>query len=400
MSRLDPRRDRRLSPPLDRDAATGSRPTSRSSSKQAAKPIDPSQAHQRARQPHHRGAGDRPRLSRPLQRQEQRRHHQPAGRRDHRDARASSTASASTWSPASRCRKPAPRPASPRSTCSACRSHAAMTGDIDLLKLAVLHDPLVGAICTPEEVWQMVDEMVVAQAAVAAAICPCHSGRARSGWRNRRSRPATGQGAARRDVRSIEELRAEKAALKQAGLERRGRTESAAGLRRERRRIRSCRSRGATERRERAPTTRGRRDDDEFPKHRHSCRAGCSSVSVIGDECTCIRADRAAGSAAISRPKARSTMWRATHPGVQGAARISRARLGDEEIRRHRQAAAGQGSPAEGAAGLQDRQHARRHRRLWRHDAPCHRRPAGRLELCAPARRRAGAASTSACPNA
>ena len=42
--------------------------------------------------------------------------------------------------------------------------HAAMTGDVDLLKLAVLHDPLVGAISTPEEVWQMVDEMLVAQA--------------------------------------------------------------------------------------------------------------------------------------------------------------------------------------------------------------------------------------------
>jgi len=43
--------------------------------------------------------------------------------------------------------------------------HAAVSGDIDLLKLAVLHDPLVGAVCTPEEVWQMVDEMVVAQSA-------------------------------------------------------------------------------------------------------------------------------------------------------------------------------------------------------------------------------------------
>jgi alpha-galactosidase len=42
--------------------------------------------------------------------------------------------------------------------------HAAIEGDLDLLKLAVLHDPLTGAICTPEEVWQMVDEMVVAQA--------------------------------------------------------------------------------------------------------------------------------------------------------------------------------------------------------------------------------------------
>ena len=41
---------------------------------------------------------------------------------------------------------------------------AAVTGDVDLLKLAVLHDPLVGAISTPEEVWQMVDEMLVAQA--------------------------------------------------------------------------------------------------------------------------------------------------------------------------------------------------------------------------------------------
>ena len=43
--------------------------------------------------------------------------------------------------------------------------HAAIEGDVDLLKLAVLHDPLVGAVCSPEEVWQMVDEMLVAQAA-------------------------------------------------------------------------------------------------------------------------------------------------------------------------------------------------------------------------------------------
>ncbi len=41
---------------------------------------------------------------------------------------------------------------------------AAVNGDLDMLKLSVLHDPLVGAICTPDEVWQMVDEMVVAQA--------------------------------------------------------------------------------------------------------------------------------------------------------------------------------------------------------------------------------------------
>ena len=41
---------------------------------------------------------------------------------------------------------------------------AAVTGNVDMLKLAVLHDPLVGAICAPDEVWQMVDEMLVAQA--------------------------------------------------------------------------------------------------------------------------------------------------------------------------------------------------------------------------------------------
>ena len=41
---------------------------------------------------------------------------------------------------------------------------AAVTGDVDLLKLAVLHDPLVGAVCTPQEVWDMVDEMLAAQA--------------------------------------------------------------------------------------------------------------------------------------------------------------------------------------------------------------------------------------------
>ncbi|HTM77484.1 MAG TPA: alpha-glucosidase/alpha-galactosidase, partial [Devosia sp.] len=97
-------------------------------------------------------------------------------------------------------------------TCSASISvqrmsvEAAMTGDIDMLKLAVLHDPLVGAICTPDEVWQMVDEMVVTQAqwlpqyvdAVPAA----------------RERLAKGtvvtrdwDGAARKRVRSVEELR-------------------------------------------------------------------------------------------------------------------------------------------------------------------------------------------------
>jgi len=41
---------------------------------------------------------------------------------------------------------------------------AAVNADLQLLKQAVMHDPLTGAVCDPEEIWQMVDEMLVAQA--------------------------------------------------------------------------------------------------------------------------------------------------------------------------------------------------------------------------------------------
>ena len=97
-------------------------------------------------------------------------------------------------------------------TCSASISvqrmsvEAAMTGDLDLLKLAVLHDPLVGAICTPEEVWQMVDELVVAQAEwlpqYADAVPAARERMAHATIRTR-----DWQGAARKQVRSVEELR-------------------------------------------------------------------------------------------------------------------------------------------------------------------------------------------------
>ena len=83
---------------------------------------------------------------------------------------------------------------------------AAVTGDIDMLKRAVLHDPLVGAICTPDEVWQMVDEMVVAQAKwlpqYADAIPAAKERLAKSTIRTK-----DWEGAARRKVRSIDELR-------------------------------------------------------------------------------------------------------------------------------------------------------------------------------------------------
>jgi alpha-galactosidase len=41
---------------------------------------------------------------------------------------------------------------------------AAVHGDATLLKQAMLHDPLTGAVCNPEEVWQMADEALVALA--------------------------------------------------------------------------------------------------------------------------------------------------------------------------------------------------------------------------------------------
>jgi len=41
---------------------------------------------------------------------------------------------------------------------------AAVAGDATLLKQAMLHDPLTGAVCNPEEVWQLADDMLVAQA--------------------------------------------------------------------------------------------------------------------------------------------------------------------------------------------------------------------------------------------
>ena len=85
---------------------------------------------------------------------------------------------------------------------------AAVSGDLDLLRLAMLHDPLVGAICNPEEVWQMVDEMLVAGAQwlpqYAHAIPD-----ARKRMADPHVKTTVWQGAARLPVRSVEQLRAD-----------------------------------------------------------------------------------------------------------------------------------------------------------------------------------------------
>jgi len=61
-------------------------------------------------------------------------------------------------------------PPGPAAVCGASISvqrlavEAAVRGDDRLLRQAMMMDPLVGAVCTPPEIWQMVDEMLVAQA--------------------------------------------------------------------------------------------------------------------------------------------------------------------------------------------------------------------------------------------
>ena len=88
---------------------------------------------------------------------------------------------------------------------------AAVHGDVTLLKQAMLHDPLVGAVCSTEEVWQLTDELLVAQArwlpnydpseieAAAARLAQAEADGSRVGLRDT-------EGAARLHTRSVEEL--------------------------------------------------------------------------------------------------------------------------------------------------------------------------------------------------
>jgi alpha-galactosidase len=93
---------------------------------------------------------------------------------------------------------------------------AAVHGDVTLLKQAMLHDPLVGAVCDPEEVWQMTDEMLVAQAKwlpqYAHAI-PAAQKRLDDAVANgTRVKLRQTEGAARLKTKTVEEMAAEAAA--------------------------------------------------------------------------------------------------------------------------------------------------------------------------------------------
>jgi len=89
---------------------------------------------------------------------------------------------------------------------------AAVNGDVTLLKQAMLHDPLTAAVLNPPEIWQLTDEMLVAQAEwlpqYEAAI-----EQARRALEHRIPiRTKVTDGAARKRVRSPEEIRAGKEA--------------------------------------------------------------------------------------------------------------------------------------------------------------------------------------------
>ncbi len=118
-------------------------------------------------------------------------------------------------------------PLAPAATCSASvrvqemAMEAAVSGNVTLLKQAMLHDPLVGAVCNPEEVWQMTDELLVAQAQWLPnyATAEIEAARARLTAAERAGTRVTLRetaGAARLQTRSVAELAVDKLAQETA----------------------------------------------------------------------------------------------------------------------------------------------------------------------------------------
>jgi alpha-galactosidase len=95
---------------------------------------------------------------------------------------------------------------------------AAVHGDVILLKQAMLHDPLIAAVCNPEEIWQMTDEMLVAQAQWLpqyADEIPAAKVRLEEAERNgTRVKLRQTEGAARLHTRTTEEMQSDKEAAR------------------------------------------------------------------------------------------------------------------------------------------------------------------------------------------
>jgi alpha-galactosidase len=96
--------------------------------------------------------------------------------------------------------------------------HAAVHGDVELLRQAILLDPLTAAVCNPPEVWQMTDDLLVAQ----SAWLPQYAGAIPAIERRRQEEPRIEtiayKGAARIATKSVEEMeQAAEANRKMAG---------------------------------------------------------------------------------------------------------------------------------------------------------------------------------------
>lgn len=84
---------------------------------------------------------------------------------------------------------------------------AAVQGSVTLLKQAMLHDPLVGAVLNPEEIWQMTDDMLVHQAKWLPNYRKRDIGAACNRLAQGKIKTRTWDGAARVKAKSVQELR-------------------------------------------------------------------------------------------------------------------------------------------------------------------------------------------------
>jgi alpha-galactosidase len=91
---------------------------------------------------------------------------------------------------------------------------AAVHGDDELLRQAMLLDPLTGAVCNPPEIWQMVDEMLVAQAPWLPQYKKAITKAKRSLASNPRLKTKTGLVAARTKTASVSEMKLNAAAAR------------------------------------------------------------------------------------------------------------------------------------------------------------------------------------------
>ena len=96
-------------------------------------------------------------------------------------------------------------------------------GDIMLLRQAMMMDPLVGAVCNPPEIWQMVDEMLIEEAEWLPQYAE-EIERAKERWAKAEAEgtlipPIVTEGAARLHTKTVEEMAADKEAARKNAAE-------------------------------------------------------------------------------------------------------------------------------------------------------------------------------------